>query len=307
MTDKQLQAASGLQLWQWRQRAIAGAMASHVSPNEVDWLLLEVAELDRLALRLESFKDWPEIPMSLPLEDLDQLWQRRLNEHLPVQYIAGVTPWRNFQLAVSNAVLIPRPETESLIDLTVAAATNSGAAPFLQSGHWADLGTGSGAIALGLADALPKATIHAVDYSPAALAIAQLNAHNAGLDHQIHFYQGSWWEPLASMKGQFSGMVSNPPYIPTSTVATLQPEVVKHEPHLALDGGADGLDCIRQLIEISPDYLRPGGMWLIEMMAGQADIVKKLLQKQGSYCNIQIHQDLAGIERFALAYVSAEI
>jgi release factor glutamine methyltransferase len=84
----------------------------------------------------------------------------------------------------------------------------------------------------------------------------------------------------------------------------LQPEVVNHEPHLALDGGTDGLDCIRQLIEISPDYLHPGGVWLIEMMAGQADTVQRLLQQQGSYSNIQIYQDLAGIERFAVASIS---
>jgi release factor glutamine methyltransferase len=205
---------------------------------------------------------------------------------------------------VSSAVLIPRPETECLIDLAVAAITHSTVNPPLDQGHWVDLGTGSGAIAIGLADALHKATIHAVDYSPTALEIAQANAQNLGFAERIHFYQGSWWEPLASLKGHVSGMVSNPPYIPTETVATLEPEVMQHEPHLALDGGTDGLDEIRHLIAVSPSYLRPGGVWLIEMMAGQADTVRKLLQNQGSYCNIQIHSDLEGIERFALAYRS---
>ncbi|MEH2135993.1 peptide chain release factor N(5)-glutamine methyltransferase [Nostoc sp.] len=288
---------SGLQLWQWRNAALKASIATDVPPREVDWLLLEVAGLDRLSLRLESFKDWPQIHLQLSLEELDRLWQRRLSDRLPVQYITGVTPWRNFKIAVSSAVLIPRPETECLIDLALAAANGV-------SGHWADLGTGSGAIALGLADVLPKATIHAVDYSLEALAIAQINAQNLGFADRIKFYQGSWWEPLAFLKGQFSGMVSNPPYIPTSTLPTLQPEVVNHEPHLALDGGGDGLDCIRHLIEISPSYLQPGGVWLIEMMAGQADAVGKFLQNQGSYHNIQIHADLAGIERFALAYKS---
>lgn len=288
---------SGLQLWQWRNTALQAAIATDVPPAEVDWLLLEVAGLDRLALRLESYKNWPQIQLQLPLEELDHLWQRRLHDRLPVQYIAGVTPWRNFQIAVSSAVLIPRPETECLIDLALASANNA-------SGHWVDLGTGSGAIALGLADALPKATIHAVDYSLEALAIAQTNAHKLGFADRIKFYQGSWWEPLTFLKGQFSGMVSNPPYIPTSTLPTLQLEVVNHEPHLALDGGTDGLDCIRHLIEISPSYLQPGGVWLIEMMAGQADAVRELLQNQGSYCKIQIYPDLAGIERFALAYKS---
>jgi release factor glutamine methyltransferase len=288
---------SGLQLWQWRNAAIQAAIATDIPPMEVDWLLLEVAGLDRLALCLESFKDWPQIQLQLPLEELDQLWQRRLNDRLPVQYIAKVTPWRQFKIAVSSAVLIPRPETECLIDLALAASDG-------ESGHWADLGTGSGAIAIGLADILPKATIHAVDYSLEALAIARTNADNLGFADQIKFYQGSWWEPLAFLKGQFSGMVSNPPYIPTSTLPTLQPEVINHEPHLALDGGDDGLECIRHLIEISPSYLQPGGVWLIEMMLGQADAVRELLQNQGSYCKIQIHADLAGIERFALAYKS---
>ncbi|WP_026733125.1 peptide chain release factor N(5)-glutamine methyltransferase [Fischerella sp. PCC 9605] len=302
MVDQQPKEISGLRLWQWRKAAIQAAIASDVSPAEVDWLLQEVAGLDRLALRLESFKDWPQISLQLPLEELEALWQRRLNDRLPVQYITGVTPWRQFKIAVSPAVLIPRPETECLIDIAVAAVRKGRENLCLEQGHWADLGTGSGAIALGLADAFKEATIHAVDCSEQALLIAQKNAQNLGLADHIRFYQGYWWEPLQSLQGQFSGMVSNPPYIPTSIVSTLQREVVNHEPHLALDGGADGLDCIRHLIATSPAYLRSGGVWLVEMMAGQADAVREMLQNQGSYCNIEIYTDLAGIERFALAY-----
>jgi release factor glutamine methyltransferase len=291
------QIVSGLELWQWRKTAIQAATAADISPMEVDWLLLTIANLDRLALRLESFKTWHQIPLQLSLTELEQLWQRRLHDHLPVQYIAGTTAWRKFQLTVSPAVLIPRPETEILIDLAIAATNNQ-----IQAGHWADLGTGSGAIALGLAEVFINATIHAVDISPAALAVAQTNAENLGFGKRIQFYQGSWWQPLESLKGQFSGMISNPPYIPSDTVLSLQPEVVKHEPHLALDGGADGLDYIRHLINVSPGYLRPGGVWLIEMMAGQAETVRELLENNGNYGNISIHADLAGIERFAVAF-----
>jgi release factor glutamine methyltransferase len=287
---------TGLRLWQWRSKAIIAAIATDIPPSEVDWLLQEVAGLDSLTLRLESFKDWPEIDLNLPLQDLEQLWQQRIYERLPVQYIAGVSFWRRFKIAVSPAVLIPRPETEYLIDLAQNAAD-----PQLQQGNWADLGTGSGVIALGLADVFPNAIIHAVDYSSQALVIAQKNAHNLGFAERIKFYQGSWWQPLEFLKGKFSGMVSNPPYIPSSTVPTLQLEVANHEPHLALDGGDDGLDCIRHLIDISPIYLQPNGVWLIEMMAGQADIVEELLHNQGSYNDIQIHADLAGIRRFAIA------
>jgi release factor glutamine methyltransferase len=303
MSEKQLWVVSGLELWQWHQQAKTAAIAADVSPNELDWLLQEVAGLDRLALRLGSFKDQPQIQLQLALKDINILWQRRLQDRLPVQYIVHSAPWRHFKLTVSPAVLIPRPETEGLIDLAVAAAKNSWVAD-LEQGHWVDLGTGSGAIALGLADALPAATIHAVDRSLGALAIAQNNAQQLGFVDRIQFYLGNWWEPLSSLKGKISGMVANPPYIPSSLVPQLQPEVAKHEPHLALDGGVDGLDFIRYLIEISPAYLRPGGVWLIEMMAGQAQTVAELLHNRGSYCKTEIHADLAGIERFALAYRS---
>lgn len=297
----QQQEVSGLELWQWWREARKEAITANVPIAELDWLLQEVAGLDRLALRLELFKEQVQVQLQLPLKDLDRLWQRRMNDRLPVQYIVKSAPWRKFRLVVSPAVLIPRPETEVLIDLAVAATKNSRVTQ-LERGHWVDLGTGSGAIAIGLAASFPTATIHAVDRSLEAKAIAQINAQQLGFANQIQFYQGSWWEPLISLKGQISGMVANPPYIPTSLIPQLQPEVAKHEPHLALDGGADGLACIRHLIETSPNYLQPGGIWLIEMMAGQAQIVAQLLHKQGSYCKIAIYPDLAGIERFALAY-----
>jgi release factor glutamine methyltransferase len=292
---------SGQALWQWRQDALKSASQGDVPRFEVDWLLVEVAGLDALALRLESFKERAQIQLRYPLSVLSQLWQQRLRDRMPIQYLAGVTPWRHFSLKVSPAVLIPRPETEYLIDLAVEAVKNS-PTPDLAAGHWVDLGTGSGAIALGLAEAFPAATIHSVDCSAEALAIARENAQQLGLAQRIQFYQGSWWNPLEALQGQVSGMVSNPPYIPSSVVQQLQPEVRNHEPLLALDGGADGLDCIRHLIETSPNYLRAGGVWLIEMMAGQADTVAQLLGDRGSYRDIQILPDLAGIDRFALAY-----
>lgn len=297
--------ASGQELWQWRLEAHQSAAAAGVSTAEVDWLLQEVTNLEPLTLRLESFKTKPQIELRYPLPILSLLWQKRLEERLPIQYLAGVTPWRNFSLTVSRAVLIPRPETEYIIDLALTAAQHSQGTQ-LTSGDWADLGTGSGAIALGLAEAFPTATIHAVDCSASALEIAHINTQQLGFAERIKFYQGSWFSPLAALKGKLSGIVSNPPYIPSSLLKGLQPEVVNHEPHLALDGGIDGLDCIGQLVEISPQYLRPGGILLMEMMSGQADTVAQLLHRQGSYCQIQIFADLAGIDRFALAYRSEE-
>lgn len=291
---------SGADLWHWRQQAQAQAITAGIPVAEVDWLLQELTGLDRLTLRLESFQAHPEVLLDRSLSDLDRLWQQRLQQNVPVQYLAGTTPWRQFSLAVSPAVLIPRPETELLIDLALAATQRT--TPDIQQGHWADLGTGSGAIALGLADAFPKAMIHAVDRSEAALKVAQQNAQRLGSAKRIQFYQGSWFTPLQHLRSQLSGMVSNPPYIPHDMIAELQPEIVHHEPHLALDGGKDGLDCIRELVSTAPDYLQPGGVWLIESMAKQPDVIMQLLQAQGSYRDLQIYADLAGIDRFVLAY-----
>lgn len=291
---------SGQALWQWRREAQQQAVAADISPAEVDWLLQHTTGLDRLTLRLESFRAQSEISLPYCLADLTQLWQQRLQARLPMQYLVGAAPWRRFSLTVSPAVLIPRPETEYLIDLTIAAVQTR--SPSLAQGHWADLGTGSGAIALSLADAFPQAIVHAVDFSADALAVAEKNAQLLELNDRIQFHHGSWFEPLAFLKTQLSGMVSNPPYIPSALIADLQPEVTRHEPHSALDGGIDGLDSIRQLVATAPDYLISGGIWLIEMMAGQSETVVDLLQAQRSYRDVQIHQDLAGIDRFALAY-----
>lgn len=293
----------GEELGLWRDRARQQAIVADVPVAEIDWLLLELTGLDRLALKLATFRIQPHIPMRVSLPELDARWQQRIQQRVPVQYLTGTTPWRGFSLAVTPAVLIPRPETELLVDRALIAVTNRpGIQESLESGHWVDLGTGSGAIALALATSFPNAIIHAVDRSEAALEVARQNAIRLGLGDRIHFYQGNWFEPLEFLTGQFSGMVANPPYIPTSLIPTLQPEVAHHEPHLALDGGEDGLDAIRHLVTFAPRYLRSGGIWLIEMMAGQGEAVRELQQQQGNYDDIQIFSDLAGLDRIALAY-----
>ena len=290
---------SGEQLWQWRNQAKEEARLAGIPPTEVDWLLREITTLDGLALRLESFKTFPHIQISFSWDELCQLWEKRINDSYPLQYLVGSVSWRYFKLRVSPEVLIPRPETEQIIDIAVEAVQNNYP---LAEGNWVDLGTGSGAIAMGLAEVFPQATIHAVDFSSGALTIAQENANQWDFGHRIKFYQGSWWQPLEKLRGKVSGMVSNPPYIPTSLVSQLQPEVAKHEPHLALDGGEDGLAAICHLVDTAPNYLNSGGIWLIEIMAGQSQEVVKLLQDSSNYRNIRIVSDLGGIERFVLAY-----
>jgi len=292
----------GSDLLRWRQRARRSAHLEEIPLGEVDWLLREISSLTSLELRLESFVDRPAIYLNLSLETLEQRWQKRLKERSPIQYLAGSTPWRNLHLQVTPGVLIPRPETEILIDLAIAASRSY---PELTTGNWVDMGTGSGAIAIALAEVFPQAIIHGVDKSSTALAIALANAENYGYtspqNQRIHFHQGSWWEPLDCLRGEVQAMISNPPYIPTGMIAKLQPEVTHHEPHAALDGGEDGLDDLRHLIATSPDYLKSGGLWLVETMAGQPEVVMQLLQAQGSYRDICSFPDFASLERFVQA------
>ena len=287
---------TGKELWAWRRWAKELAKSHDVSERELDWLLQSVANLDRLTLRLESIEAEESIEISISLDRLSVLWLDRVRDRQPVQYLVGKTYWRDFELVVARAVLIPRPETESIIDIALAASSID-----QQQGIWVDLGTGSGAIAIGLARVLPHIQIYGVDLSSEALDIAAVNVSRLNLLDRIELSQGSWWSSLGHLNGKVAVMISNPPYIPAQEVLLLQPEVANYEPHLALDGGFDGLEAIRLLVDTAPEYLQPGGIWLIEMMAGQGKQVRDLLVHHGSYVDIQIINDLAGLDRFVLA------
>lgn len=286
---------SGQELSQWRQQAIADLEQAQLSPKEVDIFLQAVTDIDTLSLRLQSFREREKIPLSYSWSEITKRWQKRLQARVPLQYLLESVVWRNFTLKVSPEVLIPRPETELLIDIVGETVRGD------DGGIWVDLGTGSGAIAIGLASILTKAEIYAIDYSQTALAIAKENIIKTGFADRIILKQGSWWTPLEKWKGQISGMLSNPPYIPSAEILDLQIEVREHEPRLALDGGEDGLTALRYLVATAPDYLRSGGLWLVEMRAGQGEKVAQMLENQGNYRQIQIINDLAGFDRFVLA------
>lgn len=293
---------SGIDLWQWRENQLQQISSTEEATNtdsphlsrELDWLIREVTSLDRLALRLGLYKSQTDLDSALTLEELKQLWQNRVQNNIPLQYLLGYCNWRHFQLQVTPAVLIPRPETEEIIEIVGQLLQEETS---LAHGAWVDLGTGSGAIALGLAELMVDADIHAVDISQEALDIAKKNAERYEMSDRIQFWQGSWFEPLPHEPGQLSGICSNPPYIPTEVISTLQPEVQNHEPHLALDGGADGLRDIRHLITTAHTFLRPSGLLIMECMAGQGDAIAQLMEKT-DYHNIQVHLDLAGHDRF---------
>ena len=294
---------SGEALYHWRIKAQADAKKADVPLYEVDWFLQGLSNLNQSELSLGAYRDRV-IPLQHPLTWLTQQWQRRLTDRVPVQYLVGETPWRDLMLTVTPDVLIPRPETELIVEIVQVWVERQKRTPEPQM--WADLGTGSGAIAISLAKMFPHAKVLAVDISPEALAVARQNAQRNGIEN-LEFYQGSWFEPLVNWHGRLSGVITNPPYIPSQVVLDLDPEVTNHEPHQALDGGNDGLDDIRLLIDQAPRFLQPGGLWLTEHMKGQAQSIAALLAGKRVYKNIQIHSDLAGINRFVSAtFCSAE-
>lgn len=247
--------------------------------REAEWLLCQATGLDRVGLYLNFDK---------PLSDDELAGYRALvarrGKREPLQQILGSQEFDGLSFAVSPAVLIPRHDTETLLEQAV------GCAP--QARHILDIGTGSGCIAIALAKRLPEATITAVDLSSEALAVAQRNAeaHNA----TVEFLPGSFFEPVAGRR--FDLVVSNPPYITTAELAGLQPEVRDHEPRLALDGGPDGLAAYRVIVAQAPAHLQPGGWLLLEVGAGQAGDVATLLAQAG-FGAIITATDPGGIQR----------
>ncbi|MFM7266381.1 MAG: peptide chain release factor N(5)-glutamine methyltransferase [Cyanobium sp.] len=279
---------SGEALLAWRRQQIEIGGR----PADFDWLLdlaggVGWAELQRLRLSPGRV-----VPLRLGRPGLEALWARHLRHHEPLQYLVGLCPWRDLEVLVAPGVLIPRQETELLIDLVLAG----GASP----GLWADLGTGSGCLAVALGRTFPAAAGLAVDLSAEALAQAAANLAHHGLRDRVALHHGSWWEPLRTWWGQVDLAVANPPYIPTAVLAGLEPLVRDHEPSLALDGGADGLAAIRAVVAGAPHALAPGGRVLIEHHHDQSEAVLKLLEQVGLR-EILPHHDLEGIARFASA------
>jgi release factor glutamine methyltransferase len=210
----------------------------------------------------------------------------------PIQYITGETEFYGLPFRVTPDVLIPRPETEHLVE-TVVALARSFAAPRI-----VDIGAGSGAISVALAHHLPKARITTTDLSEAALAIARENVRSSGVADRICFLQGDLLAPLAGEK--FDIIVSNPPYVPASDRDSLSVEVREYEPLLALFAGEDGLDIYRRLIPAAFVALTSGGFIALEIGYGQADAVQNFLRAAG-FAQIEFTPDLQSIPRVAAA------
>ncbi|UFS72451.1 peptide chain release factor N(5)-glutamine methyltransferase [Geomonas sp. RF6] len=246
---------------------------------EAEWLLCEALSLDRVGLYLNFDKPLQEVELA----SFRALVVRR-GRREPLQYILGSQEFMGLEFQVTPAVLIPRHDTEVLVEQAVERG--KGARRVL------DIGTGSGCIAVSVAKALPKAEVSAVDCSAEALAVAKGNAERHGA--AIRFHHGSLFEPVAGER--FDMILSNPPYIPQGELAALQQEV-RFEPQGALDGGGDGLDFYRRIVRLAPEHLEEKGWLILEVGAGQAPQVLALLQQGGLAGETFTAKDPAGIER----------
>ena len=223
----------------------------------------------------------------------------RVAQGEPVQYVFGIAPFRYLELEVTPDVLIPRPETEMMVDIVAYyLKKNNIEWPLL-----ADIGTGSGALAVSFATEFEESIIYATDVSKKALVVAMRNAKRYDQLENIYFEQCSCldnFEYFQHSRNHFNAIVSNPPYVPTEVCKKLPREVRDHEPMLALDGGEDGLDVYREILKSTRGMLEPGGLYLFELHEACLDLAKKIALDEG-LTNVSIIKDLAGKDRFLAA------
>ena len=222
---------------------------------------------------------------------LRSLLERRL-AHAPLDKILGKRDFYKNTFAVSKDVLTPRPDTEILVETAIDLLPKKIPQKIL------DLGTGSGCILLSVLGDCPKACGMAVDKSEPALFIAKHNAEVLGLDKRVTFMRADWFEAdfVEHIGSGFDMIVSNPPYIPTEDILSLEPEVRQYDPLLALDGGKDGFEHYRRIAELTPHLLKQGGYILLEAGQGQAKQIADIFEHEGLHF-VEIRQDLSGIER----------
>ncbi|MCE5250723.1 peptide chain release factor N(5)-glutamine methyltransferase [bacterium] len=252
---------------------------------EVEQMLGAVLGLSRLDLYMKF--DRP-----LTDDELDRfraLYRRRLRRE-PLQHLIGSAGFRNLEVKTDRRALIPRPETEVLVGCAVDFLWHRDC-PVV-----ADIGTGTGVIALSILYEIPESRAVASDISGDALLLAEQNAHVLGMESRITFVGGDMLEALDG-RGPFDAIISNPPYVLSGDIEILQPEVSGYEPRIALDGGEDGLKYLSIIARGAYGYLKQGGLLLLECGEGQAGAVREEIARTGQYSTIEIIEDLAGKKR----------
>jgi release factor glutamine methyltransferase len=223
------------------------------------------------------------------------LIKRRLNRE-PVAYIVGCREFWSMDLEVTRDVLIPRPETECLVEKALERLTRSSN---LQPKFILELGTGSGAVILALASENSRHFYFGTDISINAIRVARRNALRHGLNAKVHFIIADWLSAFKVQPGLFDLIISNPPYVRSGELVKLQPEIQAYEPLAALDGAEDGLQCLRQIIQSAYLYLKPAGVLLLEMGDDQKTQLNQIINECGQYEAIEFYKDYSGYDRIA--------
>lgn len=260
--------------------------------NGPDDAHLEAEVLLRHLLNTDRTNLYVNLDRVLLPDDLEAFWHlidRRLH-HEPAAYITGQQEFFGLGFYVDHRVLIPRPESELLVEKAIKLVNDYAShQPVI-----AEIGTGSGAIAISLARHLPQAMIYATDLSPAALEVAKINCQKHGVSDRVHLLPGDMLQPLTE---KVDIIAANLPYVKTSELSRLSPEVRIFEPTSALDGGEDGLDKVRQLLSQAGEKLRPNGSILLEIAKGQGKVVSHLARYHFPAAKVELSPDLGGIDR----------
>jgi len=254
---------------------------------DAEWLLAGLLGVGRVAVRL-GLGDAAPAPLA---ERYARAVSRRARRE-PLQRILGWEEFRGVRVHLTDAVLVPRPETETLVEWALALLPPPGARRLLAI----DVGTGSGCIACALAAERADLDVIAVDVSPAAAAVAHDNARALGLAARVRAMAADLLDGIRDLRADL--VVSNPPYLPSGLVPELPPEVRIHEPRLALDGGRDGLAVIRRLASAARRYVRPQGAFVVETAGGEQAWGAAALLREAGWSGVAVRADLAGIDRF---------
>ncbi len=226
------------------------------------------------------------------LEELEDVLKQR-EQRVPLQYLMGECEFMGYDFYVDERVLIPRQDTECLVELAVESIREKSTKVKVL-----DLCTGSGCIGISVSKLCPDTEVTLADISNGALTVAKKNAQNLSAD--VTLIKGNLFE---NIEGRFDYILSNPPYIPSEVIEGLMPEVKEHEPRLALDGEADGLSFYRKIIDEAPDYLNPDGRIYFEIGAEQGEDLTRLMNERG-FSEVKVHKDLAGLDRIVTGIYS---
>ena len=268
----------------WKVKDLLEAATGYLKKKEVHNPRLDAEVLLAHLLRVDRLKLYLNIDQPLTEKEISGyrslIKRRSLRE--PLQYITGVQEFWSLEFVVNSEVLIPRPETELLVEQAIERTRTAAGFP-ADGGRMLDLGTGCGAVAVSLAKELPEARLWATDISAGALEIARLNAERHGVSERIEFRQGDLWGPLINQGITFDIILSNPPYVASGDYDKLPPEVRDYEPRLALMGGERGMDYIEKIIKGGVNYLKEEGWLMLEMAPEQTEEALSLTGRTHGY------------------------